>query len=91
MGPAPTINIATFDGKPVLLPVVALGTGSGQKGDVAKAVSLWLDKTAGVAIDTAYDCTLITLLTNTRKLTFCGPMFLQSHIHMLGAITVANM
>ena len=54
--PAPTIDIGTDGGEPVLLPYVALGTGSGQKGDVANAVSLWLDKTAGVAIDTAYDC-----------------------------------
>ena len=54
--PAPTINIAADGGEPILLPYIALGTGSGQKGDVANAVSLWLGKTSGVAIDTAYDC-----------------------------------
>ena len=34
---------------------VALGTGSGQKGNVTDAVRLWLGETVGVGIDTAYD------------------------------------
>jgi len=36
------------------LPYVSLGTGSGQKGDVAKATFLWLHA-GGIGIDTAYD------------------------------------
>lgn len=38
----------------VNLPVVSLGTGSGQHGDVANATALWI-QAGGVGIDTAYD------------------------------------
>lgn len=45
------------DGDPsgVYMPMVALGTGSGQKGAVVDAVKLWLASAGGSAIDTAYD------------------------------------
>eukprot|EP01065_Artemidia_motanka_P044280 TRINITY_DN627_c0_g1_i5.p1 TRINITY_DN627_c0_g1~~TRINITY_DN627_c0_g1_i5.p1 ORF type:complete len:314 (+),score=108.03 TRINITY_DN627_c0_g1_i5:75-944(+) len=46
----PTITIAPG----VNLPVIALGTGSGQKGDVVNATQLWL-KAGGTAFDTAYN------------------------------------
>ena len=47
---APTVSIA----KDVDLPMVALGTGSGQKGAVANATALWLGPDCnGVAIDTS--------------------------------------
>jgi hypothetical protein len=47
----------TSDGDPdgVLMPMIALGTGSGQKGAVANATKLWLASAGGSAIDTAYD------------------------------------
>jgi hypothetical protein len=48
--PGPTIPIAPG----VDLPVVSLGTGSGQHGQVANATYLWLTS-GGVGIDTAYD------------------------------------
>ena len=44
VGPAPTISIAPG----INLPLVTLGTGSGQKGDVANATALWLGETSGV-------------------------------------------
>jgi len=47
--PAPTILIAPE----VQLPMVVLGTGSGQKGNVSQVTQLWLGKTSGVGIDTA--------------------------------------
>mmetsp|Transcript_15439 Transcript_15439/g.30358 ORF Transcript_15439/g.30358 Transcript_15439/m.30358 type:complete len:295 (+) Transcript_15439:33-917(+) len=49
--PAPTVTIAPG----VELPLVVLGTGSGQKGNVTLATQLWLQSTNGVGIDTAYD------------------------------------
>ena len=49
VGPAPTVALSPT----VVLPMVALGTGSGQKGDVANATALWLGATAGIAIDTS--------------------------------------
>ena len=49
VAPAPTVTIA----KGVELPYVALGTGSGQHGSVANATALWLEKSAGEAIDTS--------------------------------------
>ena len=48
--PAPSIPIAPG----VDLPMVSLGTGSGQHGQVANATYLWLTA-GGVGIDTAYD------------------------------------
>ena len=36
------------------LPMVSLGTGSGQHGDVANATALWI-QAGGIGIDTAYD------------------------------------
>eukprot|EP01047_Picozoa_sp_COSAG01_P037191 COSAG01_NODE_2942_length_6815_cov_103.694312_1_plen_225_part_00 len=47
----PSVEIAPG----VRLPFVALGTGSGQKGDVERATQLWLGQGGGVAIDTAFD------------------------------------
>ena len=47
--PAPTVDIAPG----VALPFVALGTGSGQHGNVANATALWLKSSAGVAIDSS--------------------------------------
>ena len=38
----------------VNLPIVSLGTGSGQHGDVANATALWI-QAGGVGIDTAFD------------------------------------
>jgi len=50
--PAPTVTIAPG----VELPMVVLGTGSGQHGDVANATATWLSESGGgVGIDTAYD------------------------------------
>jgi 2,5-diketo-D-gluconate reductase A len=46
----PSVTIAPG----VDLPMVSLGTGSGQHGDVANATYLWI-KAGGTAIDTAYD------------------------------------
>ena len=46
----PTIPIAPE----ILLPLVSLGTGSGQKGNVTNATLLWLEA-GGIAFDTAYD------------------------------------
>jgi hypothetical protein len=45
------------DGDPdgVFMPMIALGTGSGQKGAVGNATKLWLASAGGSAIDTAYD------------------------------------
>ena len=53
--PVPTVKL-TSDGAPggVDLPMVAMGTGSGQKGEVATATKLWLAKAGGTAIDTAF-------------------------------------
>jgi len=49
---APSVEIAPG----VRMPMVALGTGSGQKGNVSDAVATWLDpQVGGVAIDTAHD------------------------------------
>eukprot|EP00041_Stephanoeca_diplocostata_P011812 m.195587 g.195587 ORF g.195587 m.195587 type:complete len:304 (+) comp18680_c0_seq2:69-980(+) len=48
---APVVNLAPG----VDLPMVGMGTGSGQHGDVANATALWLGQTNGVLIDTAYD------------------------------------
>jgi diketogulonate reductase-like aldo/keto reductase len=42
-------------GRGVALPMVALGTGSGQHGPVANATRLWLRNSSGVAIDTSLD------------------------------------
>lgn len=50
-GTAPSIVIAPGVG----MPMVVLGTGSGQKGVVEKATDLWLREAGGVGIDTAYD------------------------------------
>jgi diketogulonate reductase-like aldo/keto reductase len=47
----PTVTIA----EGVHLPMVVLGTGSGQKGDVAKATEIWLTIDSQQGIDTAYD------------------------------------
>lgn len=52
VGPAPTVPLASG----AALPMVVLGTGSGQKGNVTDAVRLWLGETAGVGLDCAYDC-----------------------------------
>jgi hypothetical protein len=54
--PVPKIKL-TSDGDPagVFMPMVALGTGSGQKGAVGNATKLWLASAGGSAIDTAYD------------------------------------
>ena len=48
----PTIRIAPG----IDMPMVVVGTGSGQKGEVADAVSLWLGPAGGTGIDTAYGC-----------------------------------
>lgn len=48
---APTIDI----GRGVALPMVALGTGSGQHGPVANATRLWLQNSSGVGVDTSLD------------------------------------
>ena len=48
--PAPTVTVAPG----VELPLVVLGTGSGQKGDVQRATALWLGQAGGVGIDTAF-------------------------------------
>jgi hypothetical protein len=45
----PTVTLAPGTN----LPMVSLGTGSGQKGDVANATETWI-RVGGVAIDTAY-------------------------------------
>lgn len=50
VAPAPTIEIAPG----ILLPMVILGTGSGQKGNVSDATALWLGSTSGVGVDTAW-------------------------------------
>ena len=43
------------DGSPgVEMPMVVMGTGSGQKGEVDNATSLWLGRAGGIGIDTAY-------------------------------------
>eukprot|EP00756_Hemistasia_phaeocysticola_P065534 Hpha_TRINITY_DN8619_c0_g1::TRINITY_DN8619_c0_g1_i1::g.168826::m.168826 len=47
------IPTVTLEGN-VVLPMVALGTGSGQKGNVTQATMLWL-QAGGTAIDTAYN------------------------------------
>ena len=58
--PVPTVKVAEDDeGEDVLLPMLALGTGSGQKADrtetgVSGATRLWLTEAGGTAIDTAY-------------------------------------
>jgi len=49
VAPAPTISIA----QGVHLPYIALGTGSGQHGEVMNATRTWLTDSAGVAIDSA--------------------------------------
>ena len=49
VSPAPTVEIAPG----VMLPYVAMGTGSGQHGNVSNATALWLGSSAGVAIDTS--------------------------------------
>jgi len=49
---AASIPSVTLEGN-VVLPMVALGTGSGQKGNVTDATILWL-QAGGTAIDTAY-------------------------------------
>lgn len=49
---AAVIPTVTLEGN-VVLPMVALGTGSGQKGNVTDATMLWL-QAGGAAIDTAY-------------------------------------
>ncbi|KAJ1448479.1 NADP-dependent oxidoreductase domain-containing protein [Pelagophyceae sp. CCMP2097] len=49
-GVAPTVTVSPG----VELPMVALGTGSGQHGDVSTATALWLGQAGGVAIDTAF-------------------------------------
>lgn len=49
---AAAIPTVTLSGN-VNMPMVALGTGSGQKGNVTDAVMLWL-QSGGMAIDTAY-------------------------------------
>jgi hypothetical protein len=41
--------------KGVNLPMVVLGTGSGQHGDVANATTTWIAEAGGTGIDTAYD------------------------------------
>jgi diketogulonate reductase-like aldo/keto reductase len=38
----------------VQMPMLVMGTGSGQKGDVANATQLWLGAAGGIGIDTAY-------------------------------------
>lgn len=53
LDPAPTVPI----GNRIVIPMVTLGMGSGQKGDVSNATEMWLSDTdgAGVSIDTAWD------------------------------------
>ena len=52
----PPVTVPTISlGGGVELPYVAMGTGSGQKGDVEKATALWLGEAGGSAIDTAYE------------------------------------